>query len=215
MVDFATARTHMVDGQVRVADVTDLRIIGAMQSIERERFVPAGSRELAYVDFDMPVAPGRSLMKPRVLAKLIQVVDVAGTDRVLDVGCATGYGAAVLGRMAAQVTALEEDPALARLARASLSSEKKVEVVENRLAHGWAAAAPYDVIVMEGATEIVPAALLRQLSDGGRLVCILGGDQAAKAMLYVRSGGDVGGRPVFDAAAMVLPGFAKVPAFSF
>lgn len=215
MFDFAAARTHMVDGQVRIADVTDLRIISAMQDIARERFVPAGSRELAYVDFDMPVAPGRCLMKPRVLAKLIQTADVAGTDRVLDVGCATGYGAAVLARMAAQVIALEEDPDLARTARAALSGSRNVEVVENRLAQGWPAAAPYDVIVMEGATEVVPDALLRQLSDGGRLVCILGGDQAAKAMLYVRSGEDVGGRPVFDAAAGVLPGFAKAPAFSF
>jgi protein-L-isoaspartate(D-aspartate) O-methyltransferase len=215
MVDFATARTHMVDGQVRIADVTDLRIIGAMQHIERERFVLPHSRDLAYVDFDLAVAPGRTLMKPRVLAKLIQVADVGGSDRVLDVGCATGYGAAVLGRMAAQVTALEEDPELARMARASLAMEKKVEVVENRLVQGWAATAPYDVIVMEGATEVMPDALLRQLGDGGRLVCILGGDQAAKAMLYVRSGEDVGGRAVFDAAAGVLPGFAKVPAFSF
>jgi protein-L-isoaspartate(D-aspartate) O-methyltransferase len=215
MFDFAAARTHMVDGQVRIADVTDLRIISAMQDIARERFVPAGSRELAYVDFDMPVAPGRCLMKPRALAKLIQTADVAGTDRVLDVGSATGYGVAVLARMAAQVIALEEDPDLARTARAALSGSRNVEVVENRLAQGWAAAAPYDVIVMEGATEVVPDALLRQLSDGGRLVCVLGGDQAAKAMFYVRSGEDVGGRPVFDAAAGVLPGFAKVPAFSF
>jgi protein-L-isoaspartate(D-aspartate) O-methyltransferase len=215
MFDFAAARTHMVDGQVRIADVTDLRILGAMQHIERERFVPPGSRELAYVDFDMPVVPGRCLMKPRVLAKLIQVADVAGTDRVLDVGCAAGYGAAVLARMAAQVTALEENPELARMARAALASEKNVEVVENPLAQGWTTAAPYDVIVLEGATEIVPDALLHQLSDGGRLVCVLGGDQAAKAMLYVRSGDDVGGRPVFDAAAGVLPGFTKAPAFSF
>jgi len=215
MFDFATARTHMVDGQVRIADVTDLRIIGAMQHIARERFVPAGSRELAYVDFDMPVAAGRWLLKPRILGKLIQTASIAGTDRVLDVGSATGYGAAVLSQMAAQVTVLEEDPGLARMARAALSGRKNVEVVENRLAQGWTAAAPYDVIVMEGATEVIPEALLRQLSDGGRLVCILGGDQAAKAILYVRSGEDVGGRPVFDAAAGVLPGFAKAPAFSF
>lgn len=215
MVDFAAARTHMVDGQVRIADVTDLRILGAMQHIERERFVPAGSRDLAYVDFDMPVAAGRCLMKPRVLGKLIQIADVAGTDRVLDVGCATGYGAALLARLAAHVTALEESPELARLARAALAAEKNVEVVENSLVGGWAAAAPYDVIILEGATEVVPEALLRQLRDGGRLVCILGGDPAARAMLYVRSGEDVGGRAVFDAAAGVLPGFAKAPAFSF
>jgi protein-L-isoaspartate(D-aspartate) O-methyltransferase len=215
MTDFAAARTHMVDGQIRVSDVTDLRILWAFQNIERERFVPRDKCDLAYVDFDMPVAPGRCLMKPRVLAKLLQVAGIQSTDRVLDVGCGLGYSAAVLARVAAQVTALEENTELAAQARAALANEKNVEAVSGRLADGYTAAAPYDVIVMEGATEIEPGPLLRQLSDRGRLVCILGGDASAKAMLYTRSGEDVGGRPVFDAAAGVLPGFAKPPAFAF
>jgi protein-L-isoaspartate(D-aspartate) O-methyltransferase len=194
--------------------VTDLRLLHAFQDIPRERFVPAQSAPLAYVDFDVPVGQDRCLIKPRVLAKMLQVAGLAATDRVLDVGCATGYGAAVLARVAAQVTALEENAELGRRAREMLADRGNVEIACGPLAAGWAAA-PYDVIVVEGATEVVPDALLRQLSDGGRLVCVLGGDPAAKAMLYRRSGADVGGRAVFDAAAPVLPGFVKPAAFAF
>jgi protein-L-isoaspartate(D-aspartate) O-methyltransferase len=215
MTDFAAARRNMVDGQIRTADVTDLRLLWAFQDTPRERFVPPQSTALAYLDFDLPVAPRRGLIKPRLLAKMLQIADIAPTDRVLDVGTATGYGAAVLARVAAQVVALEEDAELAGAARGALSGVANVQVVSGALAAGWAAESPYDVIVVEGATEVVPETLLRQLSDGGRLVCVLGGDQAAKVMLYLRSGDDVGGRAVFDAAAPVLPGFVKPPAFAF
>lgn len=215
MTDFAAARRNMVDGQIRTADVTDLRLLGAFQDVSRERFVAAQSASLAYLDFDLPVAPRRALIKPRLLAKMLQIADIAPTDRVLDVGAATGYGAAVLARVAAHVVALEEDAELARAARGALSGTANVEVVSGALAAGWTVAAPYDVIVVEGATEIAPETLLRQLSDGGRLVCVLGGDQAAKVMLYRRSGADTGGRAVFDAAAPVLPGFVRPPAFAF
>jgi protein-L-isoaspartate(D-aspartate) O-methyltransferase len=215
MTDFAAARRNMVDGQIRTADVTDLRLLWAFQEIARERFVPAPSASLAYLDFDLPVAPERALIKPRLLAKMLQVAGIAATDRVLDVGCAGGYGAAVLARVAAHVMALEENADLVRAARQALSTVSNAEVVSGPLAAGWTAAAPYDVIVMEGATEVVPETLLRQLADGGRLVGVLGGDQAAKVMLYMRSGDDVGGRAVFDAAAPVLPGFVKPAAFAF
>ena len=163
----------------------------------------------------MPIAPGRCLVKPRVLAKLLQVANIRPTDRVLDVGCGLGYSSALLARLAAQVIALEENRDLSAAAREALHDENNVEVVTGPLADGYGSSAPYDVIVMQGATEVEPDALLRQLSDGGRLVCILGGGPAAKAMLYTRSGDDAGGRPVFDAAAGVLPGFAKPPAFAF
>jgi protein-L-isoaspartate(D-aspartate) O-methyltransferase len=215
MTDFAAARRNMVDGTIRTADVTNLRLLSAFQETPRELFVPAKSAELAYVDFDLPVATHRFLMKPRVLAKMLQVADIKATDRALAVGCATGYGAAILSRVAAQVVALEEDAALARTAREALADRANVEVVSGPLAAGWAASAPFDVIVVEGASEVVPEALLRQLRDGGRLLCVLGGDAAAKAMLYLRTGGDVGGRAVFDAAAPVLPGFARPLAFAF
>jgi len=213
MTDFAAARRHMVDGQVRTANVTDLRIIAAMQEIPRERFVPQAP--LAYLDFDVPVAGSRRLLKPMVLARLIQAADLAGTDRVLDAGCATGYGAAVLARVAGQVVALEEDPVLAKAARSVLSGDPNVRVVEGPIGEGWAQDAPYDAILLEGATEIVPETLCRQLRDGGRLVCVLGAGPGAKAMIYYRSRDDIGGRSVFDASAAVLPGLARPAEFAF
>jgi protein-L-isoaspartate(D-aspartate) O-methyltransferase len=219
MTDFAAARRHMVDGQVRPADVTDLRIIAAMQEVPRERFVPPQAAGLAYLDLDLAVGAGasggRRLLKPMVLAKLIQTADIAPTDRVLDVGCATGYAAAVLARIGAQVVALEQDSGLATAARTALASQPNVTVESGPLSEGWAKAGPYDVIVLEGATEVAPHALCRQLKDGGRLVCVLGSGPDAKAMLYRRSGDDIGARPVFDAAAALLPGFAKAPEFAF
>ena len=144
MTDFATARRHMVDGQVRTADVTDLRILAAMLETPRERFVPPASAGLAYLDFDLSVGAkgSRRLLKPMVLAKLIQAADLASSDRVLDVGCATGYAAAVLAQVAAQVVALEEDTGLAQAARAALATEAERErgerAADGRLAAGRA-----------------------------------------------------------------------------
>jgi protein-L-isoaspartate(D-aspartate) O-methyltransferase len=219
MTDFAAARRNMVDGQVRTADVTDLRIISAMLEVPRERFVPPQAASLAYLDLDLGVGEGaqgtRRLLKPMVLAKLIQAADIAPTDLVLDAGCATGYTAALLARIAGQVVALEQDAGLVEAARAELSSLPNVSVVSGPLSEGWPQAAPYDVVLVEGATEVTPQALCRQLKDGGRLVCVLGLGPGAKAMLYRRSGEEVGSRPIFDAAAAVLPGFVKPPAFAF
>jgi protein-L-isoaspartate(D-aspartate) O-methyltransferase len=219
-MDVVQARNRMVDGQVRTADVTDHRIIAAMLELPRERFGPPAKADLAYADFEMPVgaeSPSRRLMRPRNLAKLIQAADVAGADRVLDVGGTTGYGAAVLARLAAEVVALESDPALAALAGRVLGDcgLHNVSVVTGPLDRGWPARAPYDVIVLEGASEIVPRGLFPQLADGGRLVCIEGRGQACRAMLYVAAGGAVSGRSVFDGAAPLLPGFAAPPAFVF
>jgi protein-L-isoaspartate(D-aspartate) O-methyltransferase len=217
MTDFATARRHMVDGQVRTADVTDLRILTAMIEIPREHFVPPASVDLAYLDLDLPVGKSgsRRLLKPMVLAKLVHAADIAPGDRVLDVGCATGYGAAVLARVAGQVVALEQDADLAQAARTALSGQPNVNLVSGALTGGWPQGSPYDAIVLEGATEVPPGTFLSQLKEGGRLVCILGGGPGAKAMLYCRSGDELGGRPLFDATAAVLPGFAKAPVFAF
>jgi len=207
----------MVDGQIRTADVTDLRILAAMLEIPRENFVPSDAAGLAYLDLDLAIgaAGARRLLKPMVLAKLIHAANVASSDRVLDVGCGTGYTAAILSRVAGQVITLEQDSGLAQTARTVLASQPNVSVVSGPLIAGWPQGAPYDVIFLEGATEIAPQAFLGQLKNGGRLVCVLGSGPGAKAMLYCRSGEELGGRPIFDASAAVLPGFAKAPVFAF
>jgi protein-L-isoaspartate(D-aspartate) O-methyltransferase len=223
MIDFAVARRMMVDGQVRTSDVTDLRLIAVMQELPRERFLPEAKAALAYLDRDVPVtegndgAPARRLLKPMVLAKLIQAAEIRGTDHVLDAGCATGYASAVMEQLAHSVIALEEDPSLARLAGANLHAVGAVNatVVVGPLTEGWPSGAPYDVILLNGASEIPPKALLRQLKDGGRLVGVLGVAPVAKAMLYRASGRECSGRPIFDAAAPLLPGFAQPASFAF
>jgi protein-L-isoaspartate(D-aspartate) O-methyltransferase len=223
MIDFAAARRNMVDGQVRTSDVRDARLIAAMQTIPRERFLPAEQAGLAYLDFDIPVVaekssrPARCLLKPMVLAKLMQAAEIEDADHVLDVGCATGYSTAVLARLAGTVLALEEDSRLAELANANLRAvgESRAQVVTGPLAEGWPPQAPYDVIAVNGAFEIVPRILLQQLKEGGRLVVVLGRGPAGKAMLYRSIGGEFSGWPIFDATAPLLPGFAKPPAFVF
>lgn len=220
MTDFAAARRMMVDGQVRTADVTELRLIEAMLEVPRERFVPDGKAALAYLDVDLPIGdggPGRRLIKPMVLAKLIQLAEIGDSDRVLDVGCGGGYAAAVLARLAAQVVALEQDNALAREAAAALAAAgaANVKTVTGALAQGAPADGPYDVILLEGATEIVPEPLLRQLRNDGRLVCVMGAGAGGKAMLYRAIDGDFSGRAAFEANASLLPGFARQPTFVF
>jgi protein-L-isoaspartate(D-aspartate) O-methyltransferase len=216
MTDFAAARRHMVDGQVRTADVTDLRLISAMQEIPRERFMPTKATGLAYLDLDVPAgAGGRRMLKPMVLAKLIQAADLAGTERVLDVGCTTGYGAAVLARIAGEVVALEEDAALAEAAKTHLADTPNARVVTGPLTTGGGAAAPYDAILLEGASEVTPEPLFRLLKEGGRLVCVMGAGPGAKATVFTRTGDEMGARHIFDATAAVLPGFAKPVEFAF
>jgi protein-L-isoaspartate(D-aspartate) O-methyltransferase len=231
MVDFRAARRAMVDGQIRTNGVTDLDLIGAMLDVPREAFVPERQTAVAYLDRDLPL-PSRSgapryLIKPEVTAKLIQAADVTPQDRVLVVGAATGYSAAILSRLAAAVVALEEDPGLAETAQANLRhlGVANVTVATGSLSAGWPAAAPYDLILVEGGVETVPQALFDELSAGGRLVTVVyegSGDAAGpvdgkvgKATLYRDVKGEVAGRALFDASAPLLPGFAKARAFVF
>ncbi|MEN3973639.1 protein-L-isoaspartate O-methyltransferase [Emcibacter sp. SYSU 3D8] len=217
MTDFAAARKQMVDSQLLPNKVTDARLVEAMGTVPREAFLPPSLRGVAYMDEDAPVAPGRYVIAPMVFARLLQAAAVRDTDVVLDVGCAAGYSAAILANLAGVVVALEEDEALAAQATANLAANgvDNAAVVTVPLAGGYAAQAPYDVIVLEGSVDEVPAALLDQLNEGGRLVAVLAGRGIGKATLSSRKGGVIGHRQLFDAGLPPLPGFAREAGFVF
>jgi len=217
MFDAATARRHMVDGQIRTADVTNPRLIAAMETVPRELFVAPPLTAQAYRDGEIALGKGRALLQPRVLAKIIQGVALRAGEQVLDVGCGTGYSSAVLCHMGASVVALEEDAELVRRAEAALpaAGAKDVVLAIGPLTEGWPAAAPYDLILLDGAIEVVPKTLGQQLKPSGRLAAIFGSGPAAKAMVYHVIEGQLVGRPIFDAGGPLLPGFAAPPAFVF
>jgi protein-L-isoaspartate(D-aspartate) O-methyltransferase len=223
MIDYARQRQVMVEGQIHVNDVTDPRILTAMRELPREKFVPAARAELAYVDEDIPLRastagkPARYLIEPMVLAKLVHALSLTASDYVLDIGCASGYSAALLGRLGGSVVALEEDAEFLPIATRLLASvgATNVKVVSGPLTAGWPKEGPYDAILLQGSVEIVPAALTDSLKDGGRLAAVVGSGRSAKATIYLRSGKVVSARPVFNAAIPPLPGFAAPREFVF
>jgi protein-L-isoaspartate(D-aspartate) O-methyltransferase len=216
MFDAAKARRLMVEGQIRTADVSDTALLDAMLTVPRERFLPPALVKLAYLDGEIPVARGRALLKPMVLAKLLQAANVRPGDRVLDLGCATGYASALLARLGAGVVALEENADLAEQARQALTDVAAgVEVAVGPLTAGWPGGAPYDVILLDGASEIVPDGLGPQLKPEGRVIGIYGRAPASKATIFHFVEGHFVGRPIFDAGAKLLPGFAAPPQFVF
>ncbi|UCI33810.1 protein-L-isoaspartate O-methyltransferase family protein [Mesorhizobium sp. B4-1-4] len=219
--DFSERRVKMVDGQVRTTDVTSAPLLEAMLVVPREIFVGAPQRDLAYIDEDIRIADGadgaRYLMEPSPLAKLMQLAEISPTDSALDIGCGTGYASAILSRLARSVVALESESTLAETARSLLSPLGcgNVTVVQGPLAQGHAAAAPYDVIFIGGSVAKVPATLLDQLAEGGRLVAVEGQGNSGVARLFFKSGGIVTGRRAFNAAIKPLPGFEREHAFEF
>jgi protein-L-isoaspartate(D-aspartate) O-methyltransferase len=217
MAQYAAARRHMVESQLLPNRITDPRLIAAMGAVTREHFVPAALRSVAYVDEDLEIRSGRFLMEPRVFAGLIQAAAIEPGQIVLDIGCATGYSAAILARLAGTVVALESDPDL--LAEASrLLSEvgaDNVAVVAGRMADGLAAQAPFDVIVIEGAVERAPVELTQQLGDSGALLAVVRDGPVGRATLWRRAGKAVSRRVLFDASTPLLPGFAREPGFVF
>ncbi|MGY3233377.1 MULTISPECIES: protein-L-isoaspartate O-methyltransferase family protein [unclassified Bradyrhizobium] len=220
MSGFSTARQKMVDGQVRTNDVTDRRILDAMLTVPREAFVPASRQALAYLDLDLDVGEGASkryLLKPQLIGKLLQAAEIGESDNVLVVGCATGYLAALTAKLARQVTATECDSALVAKARDALAASGLTNVTCKAApcAEGDPSAAPYDVIVLNGATQVTPHGLFGQLKEGGRLVGVSAESRPSRAMIVTRSHGEFGYRPLFDAAAPVLPGLERAAAFVF
>lgn len=216
-MDFAAARRNFVAGQVRANDVTDHRLQDALLAVPRERFVPKNLRPIAYAETDIEVAPGRFLLEARDYGKLAQAARLHRGDVVLDVGCATGYSAAVLARLAETVIALESDAALAARATETLMEigADNAVVVEGALNEGAKKHGPYDVIMVNGAAPDAPSALLDQLAEGGRLLGFVGEGPVTRATRFEKHGGHISRIGLFDAAAPALPGFERAVAFSF
>jgi protein-L-isoaspartate(D-aspartate) O-methyltransferase len=210
---YETARAAMVASQLRTSGVNDARVVAAMAQVERERFLPESQRALAYRDRSLPLGAGRAQNPPLATGLLLTEARIRPEDRVLIVGAAGGYAAAVAARLAAKVVAVEADPALAAAARDALQGE--AEVVQGPLEVGYAAAAPYDVLVIDGAVEEIPAALVEQVKPGGRIVAGLADRGVTRLASGVRAEGGFGLKAFADSECAVLPGFEKPSGFKF
>ncbi len=223
MMDFALARRNMVESQIRPNDVTDHRLIQAFLETPREPFVPPAMRELAYIDEDIPLTDPevgnarRWLMEPMPFARLVALAEIRPSDLVLDIGCGTGYSAAILARLAESVVGIESDAALAEAADARLIEMGigNAAIITGALSEGYPSQGPYDVIVLEGAVGEVPGGVLAQLRDGGRLVAPVTAGPVGKATLFCSSGGEISSRVAFDINVHPLPGFERKAEFVF
>ncbi|MDF1609869.1 protein-L-isoaspartate O-methyltransferase [Hoeflea sp. YIM 152468] len=221
--DYQEARQKMVDHQIRTTDVTSHSVLKAFLTVAREDFVPTPLKPLAYIDSDIQISAGgengigRYIMEPSPLAKLLELAEVNRNQVVLEIGCGSGYSAALLSLLAGSVVAVESDAALAEAASERLreTGYDNVAVVTGDLEKGYPAEGPYDLIFFNGSVDEVPGALFDQLHDGGRLVVVIGQGLAAKAHLYVKEGGVVSGRPAFNLSVKPLPGFRLAAEFVF
>lgn len=221
MIDHATQRLNMVESQVRPSDITDRRITRAMREIPREAFVPGPLKSIAYADEHLKVADSgktqRYILAPRLLAKLVQLLEIEPDGLVLDVGPATGYSTALIARLCQTVVALEEDAGLAERAQSALSTlgVDNAVIIAGALRNGAADEGPYDAIMLNGAVAEVPPGLLDQLKDGGRCVAVSIENGVGRATVWRRHGTTYDRRPAFDAGAPYLPGFEPVGGFVF
>lgn len=207
----------MISGQIKPNKVNDPRVLEAFETIPREVFVPTGLKEVAYVDGELEVAPGRFNLEPMVLARLVSAAKVEPDDVVLDVGCATGYSAAILSRLANVVVAIEQDPELVEQATENLANLEieNAAVIERPLREGYLKQGPFNVILMAGGVEEIPEILTDQLAEGGRLVTVKVENGISRGHVVTKTGGKLSGRDIFDAHARILPGYEKARSFKF
>ncbi len=223
MSDFKAEREIMIDLQIRPNGVTNVALLEAMLEVPREAFVPPSLRSLSYIDDHLRVEaprkgePARFLLAPMVFARLAQLARIKKSDRVLDVGAATGYSTAVLAKLAKEIVAVECDAGLAALATDALAAQgiENAKLVIGPLEEGAGDDAPYDVIFINGRIGRTPETLLTQLAPAGRLVVIMGPETAPKARLVTKIDSSIQDVTAFDAAAPMLPGFEAKPAFIF
>jgi protein-L-isoaspartate(D-aspartate) O-methyltransferase len=212
MQDFGAARRAMIDSQLRPEGVVDASVVNAIASVPRENFVPPGARALAYGDRPVPLGNGRALAPPAVTGRLLSELAPCHGERVLVVGAASGYSAALLEALGLEVTALESDPSLASRARAALPG---ASVIEGSLATGHPSGAPYDIILIDGAVEHIPPEITAQLVEGGRIGAVLSDRGVGRLAVGRNAGGRVGLRTIADADLALLPGFERPKAFTF
>lgn len=220
MADFALARRNMIDGQLRPNRVNNAQLLVAASDLPRERFLPTGLHAVAYADDDVPLGGGRYLMEPMVLARLIQALQPQPGDRALVVASGRGYGAALLSKLVASVVAIESDADLAAAAERTakdLGISGVRQIVGPPEVGAGPGGGPFDVILIEGAVQQVPSAILDQLAPGGRLTTVVGGPEGGLgvAHLFIKEGEVASARPLFDAGTPLLPGFAPPPRFTF
>ena len=216
MSDFAARRLMMVDTQVRPSDVTKFPIIQAMLTVQRELFVPRDKREAAYIGENVDLGDGRVLLEARSLAKMLDALDLQKTDLVLDIGAGLGDSSAVMARMSEAVVALEDTPERIAEAQDALTEAEADNVILQlgHLVEGAAQHGPYDVIVIEGAVEMVPPGLVAQLKEGGRIACIFSDAALGTAKIGYKLNGRVTWRALFNAGAPLLPGFQAARDFA-
>lgn len=215
MTDFAHRRTMMVDAQVRPNEVTSYPVIEAMLSVPREQFVPDSRRDVAYAGNNIELAPGRVLLEPRTLGKMIDVLNLQNSDLVLDIGCGYGYSAALMARIAEAVVAVEEYEAMAAEAEGRLAAQDvfSVAVIKGALAQGCAGQGPYDAVLIEGAIEEFPETLVDQVSEGGRIVALFMEGNLGVVRIGLKLDGRINWRFAFNASAPILPGFGRKHGF--
>lgn len=217
-MDYKTARRHMVESQVRTNDVTDLRLLSAMEETPREIFLPANLRDQAYVEREVHYAPGRYILRARDFSKLVAAADPKPGDLVLNVVCGSGYSTAIIAQLTEMVVALESEEEIATAAQENLNTLgiSNAAVIKGEFSKGAPDQGPYDLIFIGGVIETKPETLLQQLKDGGRLAAIERCDGVSRGVVYRRSGDAFSRVEKFDAASSaVLPGFERPKAFVF
>ncbi|MDP9415640.1 MAG: protein-L-isoaspartate O-methyltransferase [Pseudomonadota bacterium] len=212
--NFEHMRRAMVANTLRTTGVSDPRVLAAMGAVPRERFVPRDRVAMAYADTPVPLGNGRELNSPLALGRMLSEASPQQGERALVIGAATGYAAAVMERLVASVVAVEEDPALIATAQEMLGGSS-VKLVQGPLTGGYAAGAPYDLILIDGAVEFIPEAIIGQLVDGGRIATALLDRGVSRIAIGRRAGEGFGIALLTDRAAAIVPGFLKPKTFSF
>lgn len=220
---FAAARYNMVENQLRPNKIRDERVLEAMEKLPREIFVPDHLKGIAYIDQSLRVASGRYLIEPMIQARMAQEAQVKKDDHVLDIATGTGYSTVLWAALAKQVVGIETDVGLQAKAKENLATLgiKNAEIHATPLSQGWKAAAPYDVIMINGAVDSVSEVLFSQLAEGGRLLAVVRqygpahASHTARMVLYKKIAGVISGLPVFDANLELLPGFEVIKPFVF